>query len=113
MRTKKTMIFSFTSLVFLITISSLFIASASGNVASDDNFTWENADLIDSIIYFKSEGIDLGIPEEYVIYEYDGLNGINALIPLASSLRKLKILLKLLLYHCIIQWSEECFNLTG
>ena len=81
MRTKKTMIFSFTSLIFLIAISSLFIANTSGNIASEDNFTWENADLIDSIIYFKSEGIDLGIPEEYVIYEYDGLNGINALIP--------------------------------
>jgi len=81
MRTKKTMIFSFTSLIFLITISSFFVASTSGYVASEGNYSWDNADLIDSIILFKSEGIDLGIPEEYIICEYEALNGINALIP--------------------------------
>ena len=73
--------FCMASVIFLSMTVSAFFTRLPLTSALAGDYDWENEELIDSLIFFNREGVELGIPEEYIVYDYDALNGINALIP--------------------------------
>ena len=67
--------------IFLFSISPFISTYLSTINLTRKSYDWNSDDLIDTIILFKSEGIDLGIPDENILFKYENLNGVNALIP--------------------------------
>ncbi|MCP4763795.1 MAG: S8 family serine peptidase [archaeon] len=81
-KSKKTVLIT-SILIFSTLILPIFLfGSYIVNISDPDNFSWEDEEsLIDAIIIFNSNGIELDIPDEYIIQKYEFINGINAKIP--------------------------------
>ncbi|MCP4763792.1 MAG: S8 family serine peptidase [archaeon] len=73
--------------VMIITIFGLFIPNSTNFASGDTNSSvlpesgsLDDNELIDSVILFNTDDIELDIPDENIISKFEGLNGINAFI---------------------------------